>query len=586
MYHRQGCRNDAASLLLRRGEKKVEEQSIRYRIEGDSAVLMEFGQKITEECNDQVQDMVQKIERGNLQGIRDLIPAFCTLMVCYDPSVWTTDALIDQLKALQQVTAQAKKCRKRIVEIPVCYGGYFGPDLQYVADHAGMTKEEVIAVHSRTPYRIYMLGFLPGFPYLGGLDERLVTPRLAIPRTRIPAGSVGIGGSQTGIYPMASPGGWQLIGRTPLDIYDAKREEPFLYEAGDEIQFVPIDSDTYYEIRHQILRGTWKLTVREDVQEAKQAHPTQSKQRAEGVQTTTVNEDAQIGGYLDIQTPGFFTTVQDEGRLGYQRYGFSQSGVMDQASWKFGNALLHNPQDAAALEMTWQGASFTVDASTRIAVTGAECDVTIDGVKQPQNEALEIDPGRKVTIGIAKKGCRMYLCVQGGIQVPKVMGSRSLNLKCHIGGCEGRPLRAGDHVPFGVGADFYATETQQTARTRLPEGDTVTLRVIPDAQAECFGTEGAQIFYSSEYEIAEESDRMGIRLQGPSVTGSGSADIVSEGIAFGAVQVPSSGCPIILMADRQTTGGYAKMGVVCSEDLSLLAQCRPGTKIRFARMEK
>ena len=562
-------------------EKKVEEQKIRYRIAGDSAVLMEFGQKITEACNDQVQDMVQKIEQANLQGIRDLIPAFCTLMVEYDSSVWETERLIRRLQELQQLKTQAKKRRKRIVEIPVCYGGYFGPDLQTVADHAGMTREEVIAVHSRTPYRIYMLGFLPGFPYLGGLDERLATPRLATPRTKIPTGSVGIGGSQTGIYPMPSPGGWQLIGRTPLDVYDAKREEPFLYEAGDEIQFVPIDSDTYYEIRQEILRGTWKLTVREELGETEQ-----ERQTAKDEQTVCAEDELQIGGCLDIQMPGIFTTVQDEGRLGFQRYGFSQSGVMDQASWRLGNALLHNPKDAAALEMTWQGVSFTVDAATKIAVTGAECDVTIDGVKQQQNKVLDINPGQKVTIGIAKKGCRMYLCVQGGIQVPKIMGSRSLNLKCRIGGYEGRPLRAGDRVPFGVHADFHATETQQITQTRLPEGDTVTLRVIPDVQAERFGAEGERIFYSAEYQIAEESDRMGIRLQGPSVTGSGSADIVSEGIAFGAVQVPSSGCPIILMADRQTTGGYAKMGVVCSEDLSLLAQCRPGTKIHFIRMEK
>ena len=553
---------------------------------GDSAVNVEFGRTIDPEINKKIRGLSDSLSRKPIRGVTECIPTFRSLLVCYDPLQTGCEALIKKLKKRIKSLDQVSGGKKRVFNIPVCYGGEFGEDIAFVASHAGLTEQEVIDIHTGRDYLIFMLGFLPGFAYLGDMDKRLHTPRLSNPRTSIPAGSVGIGGEQTGIYPLASPGGWQLIGRTPLDIYDAKREEPFLYEAGDESQFVPIDSDTYYEIRHQILRGTWKLTVREDVQEAKQAHPTQSKQRAEGVQTTTVNEDAQIGGYLDIQTPGFFTTVQDEGRLGYQRYGFSQSGVMDQASWKFGNALLHNPQDAAALEMTWQGASFTVDASTRIAVTGAECDVTIDGVKQPQNEALEIDPGRKVTIGIAKKGCRMYLCVQGGIQVPKVMGSRSLNLKCHIGGCEGRPLRAGDHVPFGVGADFYATETQQTARTRLPEGDTVTLRVIPDAQAECFGTEGAQIFYSSEYEIAEESDRMGIRLQGPSVTGSGSADIVSEGIAFGAVQVPSSGCPIILMADRQTTGGYAKMGVVCSEDLSLLAQCRPGTKIRFARMEK
>ncbi len=137
------------------------------------------------------------------------------------------------------------------MEIPVCYGGSFGPDLSFVAEHGKITEEEVIRIHSSRDYRIYMLGFLPGFPYLGGMDERIFTPRLNSPRTRIPAGSVGIGGEQTGIYPMDSPGGWQLIGRTPYRLFKPEQVRKPLYEAGDSIRFVPINQEEYKEIKRK-----------------------------------------------------------------------------------------------------------------------------------------------------------------------------------------------------------------------------------------------------------------------------------------------------------------------------------------------
>ena len=149
----------------------------------------------------------------------------------------------------------------RIFEIPVCYGGEYGPDLQNIADLAGLTPEEVIKIHSSEDYLIYMLGFLPGFSYLGGLDERIHTPRLANPRIRIPAGSVGIGGSQTGIYPLDSPGGWQLLGMTPVKTYDPGREVPILFEAGDYIRFVPVTEEEYLKIKKQVDEGAYQCVI-------------------------------------------------------------------------------------------------------------------------------------------------------------------------------------------------------------------------------------------------------------------------------------------------------------------------------------
>ena len=168
------------------------------------------------------------------------------------------------MQALVRVDARAGETRKRIFEIPVCYGGEYGPDIQNIAEHAGLSQEEVIQIHSSRDYLIYMLGFLPGFTYLGGLDERLHTPRLANPRIRIPAGSVGIGGSQTGIYPLDSPGGWQLMGMTPGKTYDPARETPILVEAGDYIRFVPVEEEEYLQIKEAVSRGEYQCIVHEE----------------------------------------------------------------------------------------------------------------------------------------------------------------------------------------------------------------------------------------------------------------------------------------------------------------------------------
>ena len=207
---------------------------------GDSALLAAFTQRIAPEIGAAVAALNARVQAAEIPGVGETVPAFASLMITYDPLVTDYETVAAALQKLAEVpdaggTAESGK----LVTIPVCYGGDFGPDLPCVAKHAGLTEQEVIALHAGRDYRIYMLGFLPGFPYLGGLDERLFTPRLPTPRTAIPAGAVGIGGEQTGIYPIASPGGWQLIGRTPLKLFDpAAGTLP--YAAGDSIRFTPI----------------------------------------------------------------------------------------------------------------------------------------------------------------------------------------------------------------------------------------------------------------------------------------------------------------------------------------------------------
>jgi KipI family sensor histidine kinase inhibitor len=238
---------------------------VRILTAGDSSLLVEFGHEISPEINRKISSTVQLMKEQHIEGIVDVIPTYCSLLVNYDPLVIDYKDLKKRLEGLVKVDVKSGEGKKTIVEIPVCYGGEYGPDIANIAEHAGLTEEEVIKIHSSKDYLIYMLGFLPGFTYLGGLDERIHTPRLASPRIKIRAGSVGIGGSQTGIYPLDSPGGWQLMGMTPVKTYDPDREVPILVEAGQYIRFIPIDEAEYLRIKELVDRGEYQCVIREEV---------------------------------------------------------------------------------------------------------------------------------------------------------------------------------------------------------------------------------------------------------------------------------------------------------------------------------
>lgn len=238
-------------------------QNIRFLTAGDSSLLIEFGDEISPEINRRITAAVQLMRQQRIEGVVDMIPAFCSLLINYDPRIVSYEQMVRRMRQLIKLDVQADQSIRKVIEIPVCYGGEFGPDIENVAGNAGISAEEVIRIHSSRDYLIYMLGFLPGFAYLGGLDERIHTPRLPDPRIKIRAGSVGIGGSQTGIYPLDSPGGWQLLGITPVKVYDPSREKPILYEAGDYIRFVPVDVKEYGRIRDQVENGTYHCIIHE-----------------------------------------------------------------------------------------------------------------------------------------------------------------------------------------------------------------------------------------------------------------------------------------------------------------------------------
>lgn len=238
-------------------------QNIRIVAAGDSSILIEFGNEINEEVNRKITMIVQLMHAQHIEGVVDMIPAFCSLLINYDPRIVSFEKMKKRMQELVKMDMKAGAQRKKVFEIPVCYGGEYGPDLENIASHAGITAEEVIQIHSSRDYLIYMLGFLPGFCYLGGLDERIHTPRLANPRKKISAGSVGIGGSQTGIYPLDSPGGWQLMGMTPVKTYDPEREVPILVEAGDYIRFIPVDEAEYKRIKELVERDEYQCIIHE-----------------------------------------------------------------------------------------------------------------------------------------------------------------------------------------------------------------------------------------------------------------------------------------------------------------------------------
>jgi antagonist of KipI len=287
---------------------------------------------------------------------------------------------------------------------------------------------------------------------------------------------------------------------------------------------------------------------------------------------------------LEVIKPGLLTTVQDLGRRGYERFGVPVAGAMDGYALRGANGLVGNPWDAAGLEVTLIGPQLRATDNCLIAVTGGDLGLRVAGRKMPPWTALYVRRGWTVSFDGRGSGCRAYLAIAGGIAVPPVMGSRATYLRGGFGGYQGRALRAGDVLPVGE----PACSLVDRAGWQLPEGvrprysDAPTVEVILGPQDDHFTEEGVATFLSSEYAVGTTSDRMGYRLQGPTVAHKASADVVSDGIVLGAVQVPADGRPIVMMADRQTTGGYTKIAVVVSADIPLLAQCLPGSsRVRF-----
>lgn len=290
---------------------------------------------------------------------------------------------------------------------------------------------------------------------------------------------------------------------------------------------------------------------------------------------------------VKVIIPGALTTVQDAGRYGYQSSGIQTSGVMDHKAYEEANALVGNTGGEAVLEATLFGGMMEVTADTVAAVTGADMEPKVNNVPCGMNRPVLLRAGDTLSLDMAKSGCRSYIAFAGGVDVPVVLGSRSTNMKCRMGGYKGRPLQTGDAFETGLWGE-EAAERYEEVRDRSFPAEAYTspieVRVIEGPQAEYFTEKGKETFYSARYTISDQSDRMGYRLEGEAIESVDGTDIISDGIAFGAVQVPAGGRPIVLLADRQTTGGYAKIATVCSFDIPRLVQGKPGDTVCFRRI--
>lgn len=229
---------------------------------GDQALVVELGDEIDPALNRRVHDLTHVVEERHIQGVVDLTPTYRSLLVQYDATKTSLGEISDAIRGLEDTPGAGSSDQPLVVHMPTLYGGEHGPDLDYVAERAGVSVEEAVEIHSTREYLVYMMGFTPGFPYLGGLDERLATPRLETPRQEIAAGTVGIAESQTGVYPVSSPGGWRLIGRTPLKMFDPSRESPSLLSAGDYLRFDPIDTEEEFAaIQQHVAAGTYETIM-------------------------------------------------------------------------------------------------------------------------------------------------------------------------------------------------------------------------------------------------------------------------------------------------------------------------------------
>ncbi|TWH46560.1 biotin-dependent carboxyltransferase family protein [Sporomusa sp. KB1] len=279
--------------------------------------------------------------------------------------------------------------------------------------------------------------------------------------------------------------------------------------------------------------------------------------------------------------PGFFSTIQDGGRWGYQAYGMPVAGAMDRYAYRVANLLVGNKANAAAIEMTILGASFKFDESQLVALCGADMQAKLDGVSVTNWSAFVVQKGSELKLEYAVTGCRAYLAVRGGIDVPSVLGSRSTYTRAKVGGLEGRALCQGDVLNVGTDKEVEIQAGKLKAEYVPQYEQSLLLRILLGPQDDMFTAEAIATLLKSEYVITDEADRMGYRLAGPKIAHIDKADIVSDALPFGAIQVPAHGMPIIMMADRQTTGGYAKIGAVIGPDLSKLAQAKPGDKVCF-----
>lgn len=511
-------------------------------------MLVTLGERIDAALNTRVHALAEALRPQ--PWVEDAIPGYASLLVEYDPLAVSYEAVTAAVREALAALPAAPRRAGRLRQVPTVYGGEYGPDLDAVAARVGLPPEEVVRLHAGTVQRVYFLGFAPGHPYMGDLPPVLALPRRPTPRTAVPAGSVAIAGGQTVIYPFAFPGGWHILGRTPLRLFDPAREPPAYFQPGDRVRFVPIPArawDDYVE----------------------HSAPSVPPSVADAA--------------LTVEVGGLLTLVQDAGRIGYGHLGVPRSGPMDWAALRAANLLVGNAPGAAGLEINLVGPALRFHHDTLIALTGGDLRPTLDGRPVPLWTAWYARAGQVLRFGPRRAGLRAYLALAGGIAVPPVLGSRATYARAAFGGLAGRALQAGDRLALQPpSADprrqlgSYLPPEHRPPYCAAPE-----VRVLLGPHADRFPPAALETFLGTAYTVTPASDRMGYRLAGPRLARREPADLVSGGMPLGGVQVPGDGQPIVLLSDHQPTGGYPLIATVIQADLPLVAQLAPGDSVRF-----
>ena len=507
---------------------------------GDRAVTVELGAALDEETVGRVRALDDRLGEASLTGVLEAVPTYASLMVIYDRRQTPYAELRERLLQLVQGLPAANP-PGRLIEVPVLYDG---EDLDEVGAACALAKDGVIELHSGRDYSVLMLGFSPGFAYMGFVDERLRLPRRKTPRTRVPGGSVAIAGPQTGIYPRTLPGGWNLLGRTSVQLFDpsiSRREGPSRLMPGDRVRFVP----------------------------------TSTLEPVPRLPKTTY-----AGSGVSLLEPGILTTIQDSGRPGLRRVAVPLTGHADPSSARVANACVGNPENAPVIEICGPGLRLRFEKTAFVAISGAtvtadleRADLDHAAMPVPMNVAVRVRASNTLTVRRVENGVRAYVAISG-MQAPRLLGSASVDLGSHFL----RPLEAGDGLEVDA---FDPDRARRDPMTIAPRASTV--RVILGPQLQHFDEAGIEAFLGTSWLVGLDSDRVGARLDGPRLKHAGPSEIVSDGMAPGCIQIPPDGRPIVMLSDCPTTGGYPKIACVVSDDLGLVAQAIPGkTAIRFA----
>ena len=507
---------------------------------------------------DETLALLGSLQRDPIEGVQELVPAARTVLVQFAPSQVAAADLVRRI-AGRDLGLRTERSDV-LVEIPVHYDG---EDLADVAQLLGITPEEVVRRHTGSEYAVAFTGFAPGFAYLSGGDPLFNVPRRSTPRTRVPAGAVALGGTFSAVYPQASPGGWQLIGRTSARMWDLSRELPALLQPGYRVRFVDAASLAQADAATVPEPAVPELAVPEPAVAPVRPHD---------------------GNALCVKATGLMTLFQDRGRIGQAGQGVSASGAMDQAAFKAANRLVGNASDLAVLETVGGGLSLQSQGETVVAVTGADAPLAIttrSGQRWnvPRYQAVALADGDLLTVGQPAAGARCYVAVRGGFAVAPVLGSACTDTLAHVGPA---PLAVGQLLPV-LPAGRTAVAAPQLPPESLPvAGQDVVLDVELGPRTDWFTPEAVALLSAQRWQVTPQSNRVGLRLAGEQPLARAVAgELPSEGTPLGAIQVPPSGQPVLFLADHPLTGGYPVIGCVAPHHLDLAGQIPVGAWIRF-----